>query len=77
MHPAGRLAPRTYDERISGCHVEVRVFEGLLRRRMPALQRHLARHDVSLLAIIPQWFLSLFTQACPMEVRPCLRSCVD
>lgn len=65
---AGRLANNTYDDQISGVHIEVRVFESLLRKRMPALFRHLESVDVSLLAIIPQWFLSLFTQACPIEV---------
>jgi Rab-GTPase-TBC domain len=65
---ADKLAAKTYDEQISGCHVEVKVFEGLLQKKMPALHRHLVKHDVALLAIIPQWFLSLFTQACPPEV---------
>jgi CDP-diacylglycerol pyrophosphatase len=72
---ADRLANNTYDEQISGVHIEVRVFENLLRKRMPKLHRHMERVDVALLAIIPQWFLSLFTQACPIEV--CTRACAS
>jgi hypothetical protein len=66
---ADKLETGTYDSQITGCHVEVSAFEGLLKKKMPALFKHLDSRDVSLLAVIPQWFLSLFSQSFPMEVR--------
>ena len=47
----------------------MRAFEGLLRQRLPKVHAHLVKHDIALLAVIPQWFLSLFSQSCPTEVR--------
>lgn len=66
---AGKLVPGTYDSGISGCLREVRVLEGLLQRKMPAVSKHLKKRDVDLIAVVPQWFLSLFSQDFPFEVR--------
>lgn len=64
-----KLVPGTYDNSISGCLREVRVLEGLLQRKMPAVSKHLHKRDVDLIAVVPQWFLSLFSQDFPFEVR--------
>lgn len=65
-----------YDRSISGCLAEVRVLEALLARKMPALSKHLRRKDIDLIAVVPQWFLSLFCQDFPCEVlaRPLARA---
>jgi hypothetical protein len=62
------LAESTYDGQVSGCRVEVRVLEELLRIKMPVVHAHLHACGVPLIAVVTQWFLSLFTQSCPMEV---------
>lgn len=68
MMSADKLVTGTYDTGISGCLKEVRVLEGLLQRKMPAVSKHLRKRDVDLIAVVPQWFLSLFSQDFPFEV---------
>jgi hypothetical protein len=66
--PSDKLVPGTYDNSISGCLQEVRVLEGLLQRKMPAIANHLRKQEVDLIAVVPQWFLSLYSQDFPFEV---------
>lgn len=48
------------------------MLEGLLQHKMPTVSKHLRKRDVDLIAVVPQWFLSLFSQDFPFEVRATL-----
>ncbi|CAA6661569.1 unnamed protein product [Spirodela intermedia] len=56
-----------YTDNLSGCHVEQRVFKGLLTEKSPRIAAHLDEmgFDVSLVAT--EWFLCLFSKSLPSE----------
>lgn len=46
------------------------MLDRLIAAKLPALSKHLADTGTDLVAITPQWFLSLFSQDLPSEVWP-------
>lgn len=44
------------------------MLDRLIAQKLPALSKHLADTGTDLVAITPQWFLSLFSQDLPSEV---------
>eukprot|EP00892_Ulva_mutabilis_P000390 jgi/Ulvmu1/10351/UM061_0034.1 len=63
----GKLLHGTYDRSLTGCLQEVRVLDRLIAQKLPALSKHLVDSGTDLVAITPQWFLSLFCQDLPSE----------
>lgn len=46
------------------------MLDRLIAHKLPTLSKHLADTGTDLVAITPQWFLSLFCQDLPSEVCP-------
>jgi hypothetical protein len=68
--PPGFFAPALLPSR--ACPL---VLHGLLGALLPRLRAHLDALDADLAAITFSWFLSLFTDCLPVEVRASVRLC--
>ena len=61
------LVPGHYTSKMTGMHIDQRVFESLLAERLPRLDAHLKKYSVPLAPITYQWFLCLFVNTLPLE----------
>lgn len=59
-----------YTEHLLVCRADQRVLEELVKRDLPTLAAHFEELGVELPAVTFSWFLSLFTDAVPVQVRP-------
>ena len=61
------LVPGHYTSKMTGMHIDQRVFESLLEERLPKLDAHIKKYSVPLAPITYQWFLCLFVNTLPLE----------
>ncbi|XP_024967246.1 TBC1 domain family member 2B-like isoform X1 [Cynara cardunculus var. scolymus] len=56
-----------YTNNLSGCHVEQRVFKGLLAKECPRVSAHLEALEFDVSLVATEWFLCLFSKSLPSE----------
>lgn len=61
------LVPGHYTKQMTGMHVDQRVFESLVKQRLPRLHAHLESLEFPLEFVTYQWFLCLFVNSLPLE----------
>ncbi|KAH7307647.1 hypothetical protein KP509_22G070600 [Ceratopteris richardii] len=61
------LVKDCYNDDLTGCHVEQRVFKDLLKKHCPRLVMHLENIGFDISLVITEWFLGLFSKSLPTE----------
>ncbi|GBG24943.1 TBC1 domain family member 8B [Hondaea fermentalgiana] len=61
------LVPGHYTKQMTGMHVDQRVFESLVKQKLPKLYAHLESFEFPLEFVTYQWFLCLFVNSLPLE----------
>ncbi|KAJ9561173.1 hypothetical protein OSB04_006333 [Centaurea solstitialis] len=61
------LVNNCYTTNLSGCHVEQRVFKGLLDKECPRVSTHLEALEFDVSLVATEWFLCLFSKSLPSE----------
>jgi len=61
------LVPGRYTEQMVGMHVDQKVFESLVKARLPKLFNHFVELSFPLEFVTYQWFLCLFVNSLPLD----------
>ncbi|XP_042471582.1 growth hormone-regulated TBC protein 1-like [Zingiber officinale] len=61
------LVSDCYNDNLSGCHVEQRVFRDLLAKKCPRIAAHLEAMGFDVTIVATEWFLCLFAKSLPSE----------
>ncbi|CAK9105154.1 Putative GTPase-activating protein AN11010, partial [Durusdinium trenchii] len=61
------LVPGHYTKQMTGMHVDQKVFESLVKHRLPKVFTHLDALNFPLEFVTYQWFLCLFVNSLPLE----------
>lgn len=71
-----QLLPREYyTNTMLASQVDQKVFVALIEDKLPPIHRHMVQHKLSLPLISTQWFLCIFVNTLPSEVRCSAQSC--
>ncbi|KAF8790503.1 TBC1 domain family member 2A like protein [Argiope bruennichi] len=58
-----------FDQNLIGAQADQEVLKDLLREKMPLLWQHFAQLDIELCTVTLNWFLAIFFDCVPFEVR--------
>ncbi|ODV85087.1 hypothetical protein CANARDRAFT_199619 [[Candida] arabinofermentans NRRL YB-2248] len=61
-----RIIPGYYSRTMYGVLLDQKVFEGLLKKTIPMLSDHFAKHDIQLSIVSLPWFLSFYLNSMPL-----------
>ena len=59
------LPPDYYARDLSGCNVDLRVFQDMLAKRQPKLWNHMLKAGLGAEVFCLEWFIALFSKTMP------------
>jgi hypothetical protein len=63
------FVPNYYDHSLTGAQADQEVLKDILEEKLPDLAKHFLKRDIELTTVTLNWFLSLFYDSLPFEVR--------
>lgn len=66
------FGPNYFDQNLSGAQADQEVLKDIMMEKLPDLYHHLDDLDIEISTVTLNWFLALFFDAVPLEVRSIL-----
>ena len=63
------FGPSYFDQNLTGAQADQEVLKDIIMEKLPGLYRHLDDLDIEISTVTLNWFLALFFNAVPFEVR--------